>query len=452
MEDREQDPAAWEATTTRMRFRPDGGSDRRCDGYDVPVLEKTEVGTPFDWKPIITTILLGARDEHSPLVLLRGQEEDVIQRICEFLIYKFKPGAVTLTRPAYSASRVPYFPFEGGADDIDPDDVECIIYGDGDAGRAFNALVQTRYHVETISLLKKDRPQIAFTPCNVVEFPESTGINVNMMPFVMGDRSTLPRELQPYYDSIITKCPIHRDENGEVMFLTVQESFVEAKKTQRRPGLHIEAPAASVHHQINGEFVAGLEHRWGMGIAFSPDERKGGLYIASNMNNTTAIWDALVDHKLGAVDTHGGIEHLRPHIGEGKKLPANLLVWLTDHTPHEALPQKEDGNRQFFRLVTGDVSVWFAAHSTPNPKVPVPSHIKVIGESKFSSLNGNTTRNYTENDFSDSASESLDLDRDDDDSMDTKDYDEPPKSSPPTSPRALQRWLFDDSSDESSTD
>lgn len=128
-----------------------------------------------------------------------------------------------------------------------------------------------------------------------------------------------------------------------------------------------------------------------MGMAFSPDERKGGLYIASNMSNTTAIWDALVDPKLGAVDTHGGIEHLRPYIGKGKKLPAGLIVWLTDHTPHEALPQQEDGYRQFFRLVTGDVSVWFASHSTPNPKVPVPSHVKVIGESKFQTLNKSIT-------------------------------------------------------------
>lgn len=107
------------------------------------------------------------------------------------------------------------------------------------------------------------------------------------------------------------------------------------------------------------------------------------------------------DHKLGAVDTHGGIDHLRPYVGKGKKLPAGLLVWLTDHTPHEALPQIESGYRQFFRLVTADISVWFAAQSTPNPKVPVPSHVEIIGESKFSTPSEGATRIYTKEDFGD---------------------------------------------------
>jgi len=125
------------------------------------------------------------------------------------------------------------------------------------------------------------------------------------------------------------------------------------------------------------------------------------------------VWDALVDAKLGAVDTHGGIEHMRAYIGKGKKLPAGLLVWLTDHTPHEALPQEEEGTRQFFRLVTADISVWFAEHSTPNPKVPVPTPVKVIGESKFKSPNGSTSTTYTHDDFEDSSSESsLDSDLD----------------------------------------
>ena len=393
MTDMEENSAAWKATGTRLDYRPPNPDRGFYQTAAAAALDEIdEVGAPFDWKPIITAILLGARDVHSPLFLLSGKEQDIIQRICEFLIYKYKEGAVTLTPPAYSAARVPYFSsLDGRDDENEEDDVEFVINARYGGGMACNALVPAMYQVERISPFKRDRPQIAFTPCvGMVEFPEPIGININMMPFVMGDRSTLPGELQPYYDAIISKCPIHEDEEGQVMFLTVQESFVKAEETQRRPGLHIEAPAASVHHQ-SGEFVAGLEHRWGMGMAFSPDERKGGLYIASNMSNTTAIWDALVDPKLGAVDTHGGIEHLRPYIGKGKKLPAGLIVWLTDHTPHEALPQQEDGYRQFFRLVTGDVSVWFASHSTPNPKVPVPSHVKVIGESKFQTLNKSIT-------------------------------------------------------------
>ena len=41
---------------------------------------------------------------------------------------------------------------------------------------------------------------------------------------------------------------------------------------------------------------------------------------------------------------------------------------MTDATPHEALPLKESGYRQFIRIVGPDVSIWYADHSTPNPK------------------------------------------------------------------------------------
>ena len=53
--------------------------------------------------------------------------------------------------------------------------------------------------------------------------------------------------------------------------------------------------------------------------------------------------------------------------------------------PHEALHEQEDGSRQFFRLVISDISVWYAAHSTSCPNVPVPSHAKIISESIASS-------------------------------------------------------------------
>ena len=72
------------------------------------------------------------------------------------------------------------------------------------------------------------------------------------------------------------------------------------------------------------------------------------------MSTTNAVWDALVDPNLGAVDIYGGMDHLPPYIGKGKKLPAYLLVWLTDRTLHEALAQKGD--------VTTTTTLWIIAH------------------------------------------------------------------------------------------
>ena len=39
--------------------------------------------------------------------------------------------------------------------------------------------------------------------------------------------------------------------------------------------------------------------------------------------------------------------------------------------------------RQYFRLVTSQVSVWYADHSTPNPLVSLPDDVQVIKGNKF---------------------------------------------------------------------
>ena len=46
---------------------------------------------------------------------------------------------------------------------------------------------------------------VSWLPINHVQFPTSTGININMMPFVLGDKSSLPTKFQVYYD-LIEKC------------------------------------------------------------------------------------------------------------------------------------------------------------------------------------------------------------------------------------------------------
>ena len=58
---------------------------------------------------------------------------------------------------------------------------------------------------------------------------------------------------------------------------------------------------------------------------------------------------------------------------------------MTDRTPHESLPLKTGTYRQFFRLVTSRVGLWFADHSTPNPFgiVPDPKITKIVRGSKF---------------------------------------------------------------------
>jgi hypothetical protein len=265
------------------------------------------------------------------------------------------------------------------------DETENADYGNYGAQfgqhRAASIFMASPYNFVPVGCTVDDRPRISFSSCGSVRFPEAEGRNVNMMPFVLGDKESLPEELHPYYDSCITRCPVMADEIGTVCYLTVAEGFVTASGTQRRGGLHVEAPGS--YCGKDSHFVAGLEHRWGCGVALQPDELHGGIFMASNMPGTCAVWNALVDTQTGAVDSHGGMDHLRPFLGPATKLSANELVWFTDKTPHEALPQEEDGYRQFFRVVTTGITLWFEDHSTPNPKCPLPDHIQIITGSKF---------------------------------------------------------------------
>ena len=52
-------------------------------------------------------------------------------------------------------------------------------------------------------------------------------------------------------------------------------------------------------------------------------------------------------------------------------LEAKRLYWITDTTPHEALPHygSQPVPRQFFRVVAGGLALWYSQHSTPNPMV-----------------------------------------------------------------------------------
>jgi hypothetical protein len=83
----------------------------------------------------------------------------------------------------------------------------------------------------------------------------------------------------------------------------------------------------------------------------------------------------------------GDVEHLRGVMPElGTDLEAGRLYWLTDRTPHESLPLKKGAFRQFFRLVTSQVSLWYADHSTSNPLgvKPDPTITRTVVGDKFS--------------------------------------------------------------------
>ena len=70
-----------------------------------------------------------------------------------------------------------------------------------------------------------------------IQFPVPQDLNINMMPFIIGDRDSIPIELLPWWP-IITSSRLDICHSGEIGYITIREGFIEAGQTQSRPGLH----------------------------------------------------------------------------------------------------------------------------------------------------------------------------------------------------------------------
>lgn len=175
-------------------------------------------------------------------------------------------------------------------------------------------------------------------------------MNVNMMPIIMGDSASIPYHLKQW-TPLIGECDFER---GSTVYLTVNSGHVAKGQTLRRPGIHVEAPAS---FGWGGGWGGGRIECFGGGVpTFGGRE---GLYIWST-DGGTRIWDCQVEDR----GPHGEV----PEPGcKSFRCDPRKLYWMTDRTPHEALPAESSGPRTFFRLVSSNVTAWYARHNTANP-------------------------------------------------------------------------------------
>jgi hypothetical protein len=243
-----------------------------------------------------------------------------------------------------------------------------------------------------------------------VRFPAYSGVSANMLPFVMGDHESIPEEYRQYAP-LVDACNLPASELGKVGYLTVTESVVLGGRSQRRGGIHVEKhppvtelllsempkydfsafgggsssfgggtpPPAPAPFGGGGSFGAGNQLRgWGGGGGTSWGGRGGGLYMASTVGDSCRVWD----HYVHVPGDQGSVEHLRDTFGPGETMAANELLWMHDGCPHEALPLPDGTQRQFFRLVTSEVGVWYSKHSTANRLGVLPG-ARIVETSKF---------------------------------------------------------------------
>ena len=116
----------------------------------------------------------------------------------------------------------------------------------------------------------------------VAEFPPpplDECININMMPILIAaGPDALPINVRRYFP-LIQSLRIPKDEHNIVMYLSVHESWVEPLSTQRRSGLHVEAPGV-----IENATVTKDHGYWGNGFAVY-HVPQGGIYFGSNISD-----------------------------------------------------------------------------------------------------------------------------------------------------------------------
>jgi len=217
-----------------------------------------------------------------------------------------------------------------------------------------------------------------------VQFPAPNDININMMPFIIGQKESIPTEYQQYWP-MLESC--HRSsgeygtawkrEKGKVGYLTIHESYTPAEQAHRRRGIHTESPGVVM--TAGGRFV---EAHWGKGGG--SEACIGGIFMASTTAGSCRVWNCQIREINKIVGPHGDLEHLREDLNEDEAvtMAPNQLYWITDSTPHESIPLEQGAYRQYFRFVTSSVSVWYEKHSTKN-RLGIQPPCKVITHDKF---------------------------------------------------------------------
>ncbi len=182
---------------------------------------------------------------------------------------------------------------------------------------------------------------------NKIKFPEFAGVYCIMMPIIQGDSSSLP-EIYKSYADIIDSNYI---EKGKIGFLTIDESFVQAGKSQR--GFNSGGITRNVHIDVG-------RHKdvtcWGNGGGTSWRgeanvilEENTEVLIANSIANTCMYWNTKELRYTKDGDLSNYIKDYPENtgilMGDGEMAKISIF------TPHECIAQSISSNRQFFRIV-----------------------------------------------------------------------------------------------------
>lgn len=218
-----------------------------------------------------------------------------------------------------------------------------------------------------------------------VAFPEFAGVRCLMMPYVQGDPSSVPDEYAAYADIVSSLFFRH----GDIGFLTIDESFVEAGMPHRGArakhgrALHTEAgiwrgsagwggvtpgwgspsmPSVGWGSPSPGWGSPSRSPRpgwgspggvWGSSGHRVTLDRDVRILLASSLDDSCAVWDA--EHEDTSEDGDIGDKADVYPYSDAAVLKAGEVREIGIFTPHESLPVKRSTNRQFIRVVSAGV-------------------------------------------------------------------------------------------------
>jgi hypothetical protein len=156
---------------------------------------------------------------------------------------------------------------------------------------------------------------------------------------------------------------------GDIGFLTIDESVAVAGKPHRGKRAKY---ARALHTEAGRDFNEILQWgsgggNWGGRKAVTLD-RNVKILIASNLDNSCAVWDA--EHEKTSLDGDIGHEAEQYPYSEAVFLKAGEVREIGILTPHESLPVATNFNRQFLRIVSSGVH-GREPYFTENPLVPL---------------------------------------------------------------------------------
>lgn len=190
-----------------------------------------------------------------------------------------------------------------------------------------------------------------FWDSNRVAMPEFSGIRVMMMPVIMEDLKSLPKNIEPYFDLCDEMFNVaDRKFDGKVGYLTIDEKTVLSGSTHRRSGLHVDG---------------GPMKGWGGGGGWA---NSGMLTISSHPG--CRAWR---QEFMGSPGEENDCEHLRPQLeGEGTIFEPGMIYLCNPLCVHESIEQTTEVRRQFVRLSMPSNAPWFDGY-TPNPLGVIPT-------------------------------------------------------------------------------